>query len=233
MTIKIQKNREQFTKIIGVLKNLNLDILLDIKQDGINIKAVDFSNAALLKIKLKPALFEIYNIEKDQQIALNLDQFHKLLSKFCNYIELIIGEDNIILQNDKNKFELRYIIFDGNKNDIPDLQYENIYKIKSDNFFGELFSLFDISEFIKISGEDKLKVSIAEKTIKGEVLIDAEKEKSNNKSANYNIGFFNKISDLKSIFEDIYFKFDDSIACTVSGDNDIAEFKYIIAPAAD
>ncbi len=121
--IKLKIKTKTLKDILEIQKLTYNEIILEIKQDGIEIKNVDPSHVYMVKQKIPDSVFEEYNISKEIEIGLNVEKT----------LELIKNSDKkgytIILKNSDNDKEIT-LLCDGFKYNINLLNVEDMFKPK-------------------------------------------------------------------------------------------------------
>jgi len=101
-----------FKLLIEALKDILGDVNLTFNKTGIKLIAMDSSHTVLVYLKLESTKFEIYKIDREYSLGVNMLQFFKLIKTIGN-------NDTLTLFLDKgNQGELGIKIENSNKNSI-------------------------------------------------------------------------------------------------------------------
>lgn len=88
-----------FKKIIEAIKDLVLDINLDITQTGISLQAMDSSHVALVTLNLSSEGFEEYRCDKQMTLGISVSNLSKIMKCGGN-------EDSITLSAEEDPSSL-------------------------------------------------------------------------------------------------------------------------------
>lgn len=122
---------------ITVLSDLVNEARFKLTRDGVELIAMDPANVAMVIFKLLSSGFTEYDIEKDQEIAINLASFKQVLkrSSASDIISLEVGSDNklqIQLKgNTTRTFSLPLIELEEREQRVPNLSFPVSVSVKS------------------------------------------------------------------------------------------------------
>ncbi len=127
MLLKLD-NPKFFIDSISLLSELVLEVKAKITKAGFEITAIDPANVALTILKIPAKAFSQYEIEEDQEIGLNLEDFKQFLRRASPSSSLIIErKDNIlklkIQEKAKRSFNLALINVEAEEKKIPNLSF--------------------------------------------------------------------------------------------------------------
>lgn len=92
---------------VNVISELVNEVTFKIKKSGMELVAIDPANVAMIDFKLMPEAFAEYEIEKDTEISLNLENLKAVLRRAK-------PEDNIMMSMDKGRVKIE-LVGDGRK----------------------------------------------------------------------------------------------------------------------
>ena len=73
-----------FKQVIDALKEILMDVNLEIDETGIKIVAMDNTHIVLIHLKLEADKFEIYECEKKIYVGINMLRLHALIKTITN-----------------------------------------------------------------------------------------------------------------------------------------------------
>jgi len=150
-----------FKILIEALKEILTDINLEFDETGISVKSVDSSKTVLVSLKLEADKFEKYHCEGKRVIGINTLNLFRLIKTMNNNdtLTLYVSKDNIsqlgifIENGEKNsytKYNLNLIDVDEQKINMPDLVFNSIITMPSNDFQKILRDSFNICDVIEI-----------------------------------------------------------------------------------
>jgi len=244
--IKLKIKTKTLKDILEIQKLTYGEIILEIKQDGVEIKNVDPSHVYMVKQKIPNSVFEEYNIDKEINIGLNVEKTLELIknSDKKGYIVILKNSDNdkeITLLCDGFKYNINLLnVEDMFKPKIPQLDLPIVFSIDTKTFYNFLDKTNKITDhcFIK-SYSDKLILNSGEVYNDDNTMITLEYDKNdleffNTKNNIHKVFFsteiiFNLMKKLKTIYEKmlIYFNTDNPIKFVFTGEY---ETMILLAP---
>ena len=121
--------------MIEALKDILVDINIEISEEGLKIMEIDATQSILVHIFLEAAKFQYFKIKKRMIIGLSVINFFKLIKTINNgdILQLYIEENkeyvlSICIENsEKNyqtKYEMNLLDIDYNQYDCPDKEFD-------------------------------------------------------------------------------------------------------------
>ena len=138
MLLKLESPK-LFSDIIMIIAELVTEVKLKINAEGMNLTAVDPANAAMVYFNIPADLFTQFELEKDEILGVNLENFKAVLRR-CK-----IGS-SLILQKDENKlkisiqdrikrdFTLALLDIESEEKEIPQWEFDSVIKMNSEDF---------------------------------------------------------------------------------------------------
>jgi proliferating cell nuclear antigen len=230
------------------LKNILSDVNLLITEDGVKLVSMDGAKAAIVYLKLEASQFETYVCKSSIKIGINMISLFKILKSIKNndvitfyIIENNNTELNIKIENSDKRTKiisvLKLLDIDEDVLNIPDIEFESVMTMPSNDFQTYITDLAIISNVISISsnetgfrltaeGDFASQSVIIEETNNGLILAKkgVEKEKFNIKY----IQLFIKSSNLCNTVE-IYLKSKFPLTLVYNVAN-LGKLKYCLAP---
>lgn len=221
-----------FKQVIDALKEILMDVNLEIDETGIKIVAMDNTHIVLIHLKLEADKFEQYYCEKKLYIGINMLRLHALIKTITNndILSLYILKDDpnslgiTIDNNDKNfktNYKLSVLDIDVLNIQIPPVDFHTIITMPSSYLQKIIRDMHNLAEYIEFRNiGDKLVLSCkgdfcTQETIMGSDKSQAITIKKNNSDEEHEIiqgifslkylAIFTKCTNLSSTVE-IYLK---------------------------
>lgn len=148
------------------LKDVLTDVNMHINSNGIKIISMDGSKSAIIHLKLLASQFEIFNCREDMNIGINMLSLFKILKSIKNndvitfYIDTDTTKLNIKLENKEKNTEivstLKLLDIDEHILNIPNIEFQTILTIPSNDFQNYVRDLSIISSEIKIESSNNI-----------------------------------------------------------------------------
>jgi proliferating cell nuclear antigen len=148
------------------LKDVLTDVNMHINSNGIKIISMDGSKSAIIHLKLLASQFEIFNCKEDMNIGINMLSLFKILKSIKNndvisfYIDTDTTKLNIKLENKEKNTEtvstLKLLDIDEHILNIPNIEFQTILTIPSNDFQNYIRDLSIISSEIKIESNNNI-----------------------------------------------------------------------------
>lgn len=150
-----------FKQVIDALKDILMDVNLEIDETGIKIIAMDNTHVVLIHLKLEADKFEEYHCEKKRFIGVNMLKLHMLIKTIGtnDLLNLYIEKEDPnklgirITNNEKNvetNYKLSTIDIDVLDVSIPPADFTTIITMPSSYLQKIIRDMHNISEFIEI-----------------------------------------------------------------------------------
>ena len=148
------------------LKDILTDVNLQISSNGIKIIAMDGSKVAVVHLKLDADKFEHFDCKKPIKAGINMASLHKILKIIKNndIINFYIKENdsinlNIKIENTEKKTKIISVIklldIDEDILEIPNIEYDSVITMPSNDFQSYIRDLSIITNEIKIESKDE------------------------------------------------------------------------------
>jgi len=179
-----------FKQVIDALKEILMDVNLEIDETGIKIVAMDNTHIVLIHLKLEADKFEIYECEKKTYVGINMLRLHALIKTITNndILSLYILKDDpnhlgiTIDNNDKNyktNYKLSVLDIDVLNIQIPPVDFHTIINMPSNYLQKIIRDMHNLAEFIEFRNiGDKLILSCKGDFCQQENILGSEKSQS-------------------------------------------------------
>jgi proliferating cell nuclear antigen len=179
-----------FKQVIDALKEILMDVNLEIDETGIKIVAMDNTHIVLIHLKLEAEKFEIYECEKKIYVGINMLRLHALIKTITNndILSLYILKDDpnhlgiSIDNNDKNyktNYKLSVLDIDVLNIQIPPVDFHTIINMPSSYLQKIIRDMHNLAEFIEFRNiGDKLILSCKGDFCQQETILGSDKSQA-------------------------------------------------------
>ncbi|MEM4703363.1 MAG: proliferating cell nuclear antigen (pcna) [Candidatus Pacearchaeota archaeon] len=138
MLIKLA-NPKLFADAISLISELVLEVNAKVTKQGFEITAIDPANVALVDLKIPSKAFSTFEVEKNEELGLNLEDFKQILRRIPTDASLVLEKENTTLKikiEDKVKrtFNLALINLETEEKKIPNLSFNSKVELSSLDF---------------------------------------------------------------------------------------------------
>ena len=179
-----------FKQVIDALKEILMDVNLEIDETGIKIVAMDNTHIVLIHLKLEADKFEIYECSKKTYVGINMLRLHALIKTITNndILSLYISKDDpnhlgiTIDNNEKNyktNYKLSVLDIDVLNIQIPPVDFHTTINMPSNYLQKIIRDMHNLAEFIEFRNiGDKLTLSCKGDFCHQETILGSEKSQS-------------------------------------------------------
>jgi len=151
------------TDSISIISELVTEAQIKIKKDRLELIAMDPANVAMVIFRLLSSAFVEYNIDKEREIAINLENFKKILkrSKPSDTLSLELDDKKnrlkIQLKGDsKRTFNLALIDYERSEQKIPELEFKAKIKMPTMVFDEAIEDMVVIAEAVAFTANKEM-----------------------------------------------------------------------------
>ena len=238
--------------LIEGLKDILNDVNLKIDKEGIQIMTIDGKRITIVHLKLVAKSFEFFHCDLPIEIGINMKSLYALLRTVGNndVITMFVEKNDItrlhiVIENKEKNFRdisrLKLLDFNEDIYTIPNIEFDSVIKMPSNDFQKICKDLSNISDIVTISSENsKFSMSVEgdigqKEIILGETINVAFKQLSNiNVTGKYDLKYlllFIKSSNLCSTIE-LFLKKDLPLVLLYSVAS-LGSLKFVLAPKVD
>lgn len=137
MRLKLE-NPKLFSDIISIISELVTEVRIKINKEGMSLTSTDPANVAMIYFKIPADLFSEFQLDKDIELGINLDNLKAVLRRCKPGSSLTLQkEDNLlklgIQDRIKRDFSLALIDIDAEERSLPEWEFNSIIKLNSDS----------------------------------------------------------------------------------------------------
>ncbi|MBI2663263.1 proliferating cell nuclear antigen (pcna) [Candidatus Woesearchaeota archaeon] len=229
---------------VNIISELVNEVTLKIDQNKIELIALDPANVAMVIFRLLSSAFVEYEVDKPEEISVNLDSLKQILrrAKPRDVITIELGKKNqltIKFKGESSKtFNIALIDLEDKQQKIPDLKFPLRVELPSIMFDESIEDMGVIAESVALIAEkDRFTIQAESKlnTAKVEVTPDEEIKiiinDSNPVLARYSIEYLKKISKASKLCDVVLLEFDKEYPLkAVFRVMDKLDLQFILAP---
>jgi proliferating cell nuclear antigen len=224
---------------ISLISELVLEVKAKIKKDGFEIVAIDPANVAMIVLKIPNTAFSQFEVEKDEELGLNLEDFKQVLKRAISAPSIILEKKdnllNIRIQDAvKRSFNLALIHIDSEDKNIPDLSFNTQIEIDSSTFseiINDATIVADSCAFIANEHSFTIEARGTINSTKTEFSGDEVKIATTTESkAKYSLDYLVKFMKATKMSEKTILRFSTNYPSKFEFKNNFSELSFILAP---
>lgn len=132
-------NPKIFSDIVTIISELVTEVRIKVNKEGIMLTAIDPANVAMVYFKIPSSLFSVFELEKDVDLGLNLNNLKAVLRRCKPGSALILAKQENMLNltikdRIKRDFSLALIDIDMEEKSLPQWEFNSVVHINSDTF---------------------------------------------------------------------------------------------------
>ncbi|MCL6500554.1 MAG: proliferating cell nuclear antigen (pcna) [Candidatus Pacearchaeota archaeon] len=169
MLLKLD-NPKLLTDSISLLSELVLEVKAKVNKRGFEITAIDPANVALVSLKIPSKVFSQFDIERDEEIGINLEDLKQVLRRASSGSSLVIEkQDNTlklkITEKSKRAFSLALINIEAEEKQIPSLNFTAKVELDSASFEESINDASIVADSCSLSASENLFIIEAKGTL--------------------------------------------------------------------
>ncbi len=226
---------------ISLINELVLEVKAKINKEGFEIIAIDPANAAMVILKIPKSAFSQFDVEKEEELGLNLEDLKQVLRRASSSSALIIEKkDNILhlkIQDAvKRNFTLSLIHIDAEEKNIPDLSFNSQIEINSNTFsdvINDAAIVADSCSFITNEASFTIEARGTLNSARTEFSSDEVKIATNQESkSKYSLDYLMKFMKASKMSEKTTLRFSTNYPARLDfkNPNGLMELSFILAP---
>jgi proliferating cell nuclear antigen len=179
-----------FKQVVDALKEILMDVNLEIDETGIKIVAMDNTHIVLIHLKLDADKFEHFYCDKKIYVGINMLRLHTLIKTITNndILSLFVLKDDpnsigITIDNNEKNFKTNYKLsmldIDVLNIEIPPVDFHTIISMPSSYLQKIIRDMHNLAEFIEFRNiGDKLILSCKSDFCEQETIMGTEKSQN-------------------------------------------------------
>ncbi len=236
MRVTLQ-NPAAFSEMIGIVSELVSEIKLKFNMQGLQIVAIDPTNAAMLLFKLPASAFSHYEVEEEENVGLDLDDFKQVLRRGKQESLSLETKEGKLLVNfgeAKKNFVLSLLDVEGEERKEPELKFAASLKIESSKLQEAVEDCGVIADSVLLSlGERGFVLHARSSLHSAAIKILSEPHKDEIKSR-YSLDYLQKMVKASRLASEVRVQFSDDYPLKLHYTTpEKAELSFILAPRVE
>ncbi len=133
------ENPKIFSDIVTIISELVTEVRIKVNKEGITLTAIDPANVAMVYFKIPSSLFSEFDLDKDVDLGLNLNNLKAVLRRCKPGSALILSKQENMLNltikdRIKRDFSLALIDIDMEEKSLPQWEFNSVVHINSETF---------------------------------------------------------------------------------------------------
>lgn len=189
--------------LVEALKDILTDVNLQINSECIKLISMDGSKSAVIHLKLESSKFEKYECRTTFNAGINMASLHKIIKSIKNndIFQMYVYEDDVTklhieIENNERKTKIHTILklldIDSDIIEIPNISFDTVITMPSNDFQSYIRELSIITNRIKIASKNNKTIFSGEGDFAETNIIvgDSNSNEINNENSNAS-GLFN------------------------------------------
>ncbi|MDO8460039.1 MAG: proliferating cell nuclear antigen (pcna) [Nanoarchaeota archaeon] len=236
MQLKLE-NPKIFADIVTVISELVTEVRMKINQEGISLTAIDPANVAMVYFKIPATLFSEFNIDKEEEIGINLGNLKAVLRR-CNTGSALTLErhENLLkiglIDRIKRDFTLSLIEIDTEDKILPQWEFNSVIHINSDTFVEVIEDCAVVADACTFIAEPSKFIVEAHglNSARAEFSSDEVEIHSGNSMARFSIEYLNKFTKGAKISSRVTLSFSDNHPMRLDFHSGGVVLSFVLAP---
>ncbi len=236
MRVTLQ-NAASFSDVVNIVSELVSEIKIKFSLQGLQIAAIDPTNAAMLLYKLPASAFSHYDVEEEEDIGLNLDDFKQVLKRGKQESLSLEAKDGKLFVNfgeQKKNFVLSLMDIEGEDRKEPELKFATTLKVESSKFQEAVEDCGIIADSVLLSlGEKGFVLNARSSLHSAAIRVLSEPYKGEIKSR-YSLDYLQKMVKASRLASEVKVQFSDDYPLKLHYITaEKAELSFILAPRVE
>ena len=242
MLIKLD-NPKILADSISLVSELVLEVKAKINKDGFEITAIDPANVALVSLKIPAKVFSQFDLDKEEELGLNLEDLKQVLRRAAPSSPLVIEKkDNTIKlkirEKSKRAFSLALINVEAEDKQVPNLNFSAKVELDSASFAESINDASIVADSCSLNASENLFLIEARGTLNSaktefnsdEIKIQAKE----NARAKYSLDYLVKFAKASKISDKVIVNFSNDYPARFDFKNqDGIELSFVLAPRVE
>ena len=242
MLIKLD-NPKLLSTAISLLSELVLEVKAKITKQGFEITAIDPANVALVSLKIPTKIFSQFEVDKDYELGLNLEDFKQVLRRASASSSLVIEKRENMLnlkiqEKSKRDFSLALINVETEEKKIPSLNFSTKVELDSGSFAESINDASIVADSCSFTAIENLFLIEAKGTLNSaKIEFNSDEVKINAKEktkAKYSLDYLMKFAKASKLADKVIVNFSNDYPARFDFINkEGIELSFILAPRVE
>ena len=150
-----------FKESVSIISDLVSEVKIKVNSDGLEIIAMDPANVAMVIFKLLSSCFIQFEVKKNEEVSINLNNLRQILRRAKGDDKLILETEDdklkILLKSDSARsFSIPLLELDDKEQRVPDLNFPFTVIMNSENLTEAIEDVSVVAESVTFLGEKDL-----------------------------------------------------------------------------
>lgn len=239
MLLKFE-NPRLLADCISLLSELVLEVKAKITKSGFEITAIDPANVALASLKIPAKAFSQFDLDKEQELGLNLEDLKQALKRASARSTLAIERKDNVLKlklGERRAFNLALINVDAEEKTIPKLSFKNEIEMDGLTFTEAVADAAIVADSCALSASENSFIVEAKGSLNStrtELSSDEVKIKSQEASkAKYSLDYLIKFAKATKLSPKVLVSFSNDYPAKFDFKTENFELAFILAPRVE
>jgi proliferating cell nuclear antigen len=241
MLLKLQEPKI-LADVIALLSELVLEVKIKVNKQGLEIVAIDPANVALVELKIPSSAFSKFEVDKNEELGINLEDFKQILRRAPLTSALILEkEDNSlkveIEEKTKRKFSLALINIDSEEKKVPELSFLSKIELDSNTFSEIINDAAIVADSCSFTALPDLFVVEAKGTLhRSRTELSGDEAKiatESQQKAKYSLDYLLKFVKASKFSEKVVINFSQDYPTRIEFKNPSLQLNFILAPRVE
>ena len=223
--------------IVSIISELVNEVRLKINKEGLSLTAIDPANVAMVHFRIPSDLFSQFELEKEEVLGINLENFKAVLRRCQLGSSLIIGREENMLKlsiQDKVKrdFSLALIDIDAEEKPMPTWEFKSVIKMDSGAFAEVIEDCLIVSDACTFTAEPSRFIVEASglNSARAEFSSDEIEIYSDSGTARFSLEYLNKFIKGSKISSRVTISFSDNHPMRIDFPTGNVMLSFVLAP---
>ncbi len=242
MLLKLD-NPKLLSNSISLISELVLEVKAKITKQGFEITAIDPANVALISLKIPSKVFSKFEIDKEHELGINLEDFKQVLRRASSSSALLIErKDNTInlkiQEKSKRDFSLALINIDAEEKKIPNLNFSAKVELDSASFAESITDASIVADSCSFSASENLFLIEAKGTLNSAKIEfnsdEAKIQSKENVRSKYSLDYLIKFAKASKLADKVVVNFSTDYPARFDFKNQEGiELSFVLAPRVE
>lgn len=236
MHLKLE-NPKILSDIITIISELVTEVKIKVNKEGLSLTAVDPANVAMVHFKMPADLFSEYNLEKDEILGVNLDNFKAVLRRCKPGSSLTIEKQENTLKlgiqdRIKRDFNLALLDIEAEEKEMPQWEFNSVIKLNADSLVEVLEDCSIVSDACTFIAEPSKFIveAFGLNSARAEFSSDEVEIHSANSTARFSLEYMNKFAKGSKISNRAHLSFSNNHPMRLDFPTGNVMLSFVLAP---
>ena len=214
------------------MRDLIMEPCLKFNPDGLSVKSFTDCNSAVCLFDVPKEMFSQYEFEAEESFKVQAELLARIMKRMkTKFVNLDFKDQRIIISDEnKKEYSIAVMTDDDVRKDVPNLELNTSFKMKSVDFQDLVLDAIIISDIMRIeTQEGKIKTSGGELN---KFNFETECEVDGNGKSIYGLEYLQKFMSASKYFRNVLFEFSSDGPCRLTFDGEL-KIRFILAARVD